>query len=349
MIEGTGERSMKIIEAEHLCKEYKRKIVKPGLAGGIQSIFNPKYNCLKAVDDVNFGIECGESVGYVGPNGSGKSTTIKMLSGVLTPTSGKVLVNGLEPIKNRIQNNRNIGVVFGNRSQLWWDVPIIESFRVLQKLYEIPQAVFDENIERFREIMGIENLLDVPERQLSLGQRMRCNITAAFLHNPKIVYLDEPTIGLDAESKQRIRKFIKQINEERKTTFIVTSHDFQDIEALCQRIILINKGKIIIDSDIESIRKDFTEIKKITVELKGGAQKVKEMLEKEGMELKASDEYHLEVQYRTAEKNPMEVINEISRYAEIEDVSVIGQDIESIIQKIVKENSGVVQTHHSPS
>lgn len=329
---------MKIIEVEHLCKEYKRKIVKPGLAGGIQSIFSPDYHTLRAVDDINFDIENGESVGYVGPNGSGKSTTIKMLSGVLTPTSGKVMVDGIEPIKNRIQNNKNIGVVFGNRSQLWWDVPIIESFRVLQKLYEIPQAVFDENIERFREIMGIEELLDVPERQLSLGQRMRCNITAAFLHNPQIVYLDEPTIGLDADSKQRIRKFIRQINEEKKTTFIVTSHDFQDIEALCQRIILINKGKILIDSDIESIRKDFTEIKKITVELKGGAKEAAQKMNREGLKLKFSDEYHLEIEYHTAEKNPIEIINEIGKYGEIADVSVVGQDIESIIQRIVKED-----------
>lgn len=331
---------MKIIEVEHLCKEYNRKIVKPGIAGGVKSFFHPEYNRLKAVDDVNFDIEYGESVGYVGPNGSGKSTTIKMLSGVLTPTSGQILVDGMEPMKNRIRNNKNIGVVFGNRSQLWWDVPVMESFRVLQKLYEIPQAVFDENIECFREIMGIEQLMDVPERQLSLGQRMRCNIAAAFLHNPKIVYLDEPTIGLDADSKQRIRQFIKQINEERKTTFIVTSHDFQDIEALCKRIILINKGKIVIDSDIESIRKDFTEIKKITLELKNGAQKVKQMVNWDGMVLKSSDEYHLAIEYRTAEKNPIEIINEIGRYGEIEDVSVVGQDIESIIQRIVKEDEG---------
>lgn len=334
---------MKIIEAEHLCKEYKRKIVKPGIAGGVQSIFHPEYSSVRAVDDVNFGIERGESVGYVGPNGSGKSTTIKMLSGVLTPTSGEVTVDGIEPIKNRIRNNKNIGVVFGNRSQLWWDVPIIESFRVIQRLYEIPQAVFDENIERFREIMGIEHLLNVPERQLSLGQRMRCNIAAAFLHNPKIVYPDEPTIGPDADSKQRIRQFIRQMNEERKTTFIVTSHDFQDIEALCRRIILINKGKIIIDSDIESIRKDFTEIKKITVELKGGAQKIAAMMNREGLHVKVSDEYHAEAEYRTAEQNSIGIINEIGKYGEIEDVSVTGQDIESIIQRIIREDVKVSQ------
>lgn len=330
---------MKMIEVQHLCKEYKRKIVQPGLIGGVKGFLTPQFDNFCAVDDINFQIERGESVGYVGPNGSGKSTTIKMLSGVLTPTSGKIIVDGIEPIKKRIQNNKQIGVVFGNRSQLWWDVPIIESFRVLQRLYEIPKPIFDENIEKFRDILGLEKLLDVPERQLSLGQRMRCNITAAFLHNPKIVYLDEPTIGLDAESKQRIRAFIKRMNEEKKTTFIVTSHDFQDIEALCKRIILINKGKIVVDSDMEHIRKEFTEFKRITVEVKKNAVEMARSSKAAGMNVKVVDDYHLEIIYRPEEKNPMEIMVELGKYGEIVDISITGQDIESIIQKIVTENN----------
>ena len=328
-----------MIEVQHLCKEYKRKIVQPGLIGGVKGFLTPQFDNFCAVDDINFQIERGESVGYVGPNGSGKSTTIKMLSGILTPTSGKIIVDGIEPIKKRIQNNKQIGVVFGNRSQLWWDVPIIESFRVLQRLYEIPKPIFEENIEKFRDILGLEKLLNVPERQLSLGQRMRCNITASFLHNPKIVYLDEPTIGLDAESKQRIRAFIKQMNEEKKTTFIVTSHDFQDIEALCKRIILINKGKIVVDSDMEHIRKEFTEFKRITVEVKKNAVEMARSSKAAGMNVKVVDDYHLEIIYRPEEKNPMEIMVELGKYGEIVDISITGQDIESIIQKIVTENN----------
>ena len=204
------------IEVNHLVKEYKRK-KDPGSVGkALASMFHPQYDVFRAVDDINFQIRKGEAVGYVGPNGSGKSTTIKMLSGVLTPTAGKVLVNGLEPSKNRMKVNKHVGVVFGNRSVLWWDVPVIESYRVLQQLYEIPENRFRQNLEEFTELMEMEELLGTPERQLSLGQKMKCNIAAAFLHDPEIVYLDEPTIGLDSESKYKIRKFIRRMNEERK-------------------------------------------------------------------------------------------------------------------------------------
>ena len=241
------------IEVSHLVKEYKRK-KDPGSVGkALASMFHPQYEILRAVDDVNFRIEKGEAVGYVGPNGSGKSTTIKMLSGVLIPTRGKVLINGMEPSKHRMKVNKHVGVVFGNRSVLWWDVPVMESYRVLQQLYEIPEERFRRNLEEFTEILEMESLLGIPERQLSLGQKMKCNIAAAFLHDTEIVYLDEPTIGLDSESKYKIRKFIRRMNEERKTTFLVTSHDFQDIESFCRRIILINHGKLVVDDKIENV------------------------------------------------------------------------------------------------
>lgn len=245
------------IEVSHLVKEYKRKRDPGSMVKALASMFHPDYERFRAVDDINFQIAKGEAVGYVGPNGSGKSTTIKMLSGVLTPTEGQVLVNGMEPTKARMKVNKKIGVVFGNRSVLWWDVPVMESYRLLQTLYEIPEERFRRNLEEFTELMEMERLLGTPERQLSLGQKIKCNIAAAFLHDPEIVFLDEPTIGLDSESKYRIRKFIKQMNEERKTTFIVTSHDFQDIESLCHRIILINHGKLVVDDHIENVRKNF--------------------------------------------------------------------------------------------
>lgn len=327
------------IEVKNLVKDYRRKRNNDNLKKSIGDIFNPKYEKFRAVDDISFSVKRGESVGYVGPNGSGKSTTIKMLSGILTPTSGIVNINGREPYKKRIENNREIGVVFGNRSLLWWDVPVIESYRLFQKLYEIPEKQFQENLEKCKEVMGIGSLLNIPERQLSLGQKMRCNIAAAFLHNPQIVYLDEPTIGLDVDSKQKIRAFIKQINEEKQTTFLVTSHDFQDIEALCKRIILINKGKVIIDSDIENIRKEFTEFKRINIELKGNVENVIKCVNWQGMLLKGYNKYHLMIEYRPEEKNPIEIMTEISKYGEIKDISIMGQDIESIIQRIVKEQS----------
>lgn len=251
--------AMSQIEVRHLVKEYKRKRNTENIAASFCSMFRPVYEVLRAVNDVNFTVEKGEAVGYVGPNGSGKSTTIKMLCGILKPTAGSITVVGRDPFTERIQNNRKIGVVFGNRSLLWWDVPVIESYRLFQRMYEIPEQRYRENLERFTEIMDLGPLLSIPERQLSLGQKMRCNIAAAFLHNPEIVYLDEPTIGLDAESKARIREFIRRMNEEERTTFIVTSHDFQDIESLCRRIVLINHGKIVVDDDMQMVSRSLTQ------------------------------------------------------------------------------------------
>ena len=210
---------MNIIEAEHLSKSYIVKEYQKGLKNNLKMIITPQYQKIKAVDDLNFSVKKGECVGYVGPNGSGKSTTIKMMCGILRPSNGKLKVNGRIPSENRIENSRDIGVVFGNRSQLWWDVPIIESFNWLKNIYDIPNNVFKENLSYFTEILHLENILKIPERQLSLGQRVKCNVAAAFLHNPQIVFLDEPTIGLDIEAKEVIRAFIRKINNDRKVTF----------------------------------------------------------------------------------------------------------------------------------
>lgn len=328
------------IEVNHLVKEYKRK-KDPGSVGkALASMFRPQYDVFRAVDDVNFQIEKGEAVGYVGPNGSGKSTTIKMLSGVLTPTAGKVLVNGLEPSKHRMKVNKHVGVVFGNRSVLWWDVPVIESYKVLQQLYEIPEKRFRQNLEEFTELMEMGQLLGTPERQLSLGQKMKCNIAAAFLHDPEIVYLDEPTIGLDSESKYKIRKFIQRMNEERKTTFIVTSHDFQDIESLCRRIILINHGKLVVDDKIENVRKNFDRRKQIRLELENNPWNKKNVFEIPGVEILHSKESELILEFDSEENNSIHIINLIAEKARILDVSINGQDIESIIRDIVKQDNG---------
>lgn len=306
----------------------------------LASMFHPQYDVFRAVDDVNFQIQKGEAVGYVGPNGSGKSTTIKMLSGVLTPTAGKVLVNGLEPSRHRMKVNKHVGVVFGNRSVLWWDVPVIESYKVLQQLYEIPERRFRQNLEEFSELMEMEQLLGTPERQLSLGQKMKCNIAAAFLHDPEIVYLDEPTIGLDSESKYKIRKFIQRMNEERRTTFLVTSHDFQDIESLCRRMILINHGKLVLDDKIEHVRKNFDRRKQIRLELEHNPWNQKTVFEIPGVGILHSQESELILEFDMEENDSISIINFISERARILDVSINGQDIESIIRDIVKRDNG---------
>lgn len=331
--------AMSQIEVRHLVKEYKRKRNTENIAASFCSMFRPDYEVLRAVNDVNFTVEKGEAVGYVGPNGSGKSTTIKMLCGILKPTAGSITVVGRDPFTERIQNNRKIGVVFGNRSLLWWDVPVIESYRLFQRMYEIPEQRYRENLERFTEIMDLGPLLSIPERQLSLGQKMRCNIAAAFLHNPEIVYLDEPTIGLDAESKARIREFIRRMNEEERTTFIVTSHDFQDIESLCRRIVLINHGKIVVDDDMQMVKQKFNTKKQIQFEVDKNPWHRQERLWMAGAEVLDMTPYSIRIEYDTSVTDSLTMIGQVSGQCEIKDVVISGRDIETIIREIIKEDN----------
>lgn len=329
------------IEVKNLVKEYKRKRTPEGLLGSLGSMFHAEYEVLRAVDDIDFSLDKGEAVGYVGPNGSGKSTTIKMLCGILHPTSGQIRINGLNPNKERMKNNKNIGVVFGNRSLLWWDVPVIESYKLFQKLYEIPKQRFDDNLAKYVEIMDIGSLLHVPERQLSLGQKMRCNIAAAFLHNPEIVYLDEPTIGLDTESKRSIRECIRRVNEEEKTTFIVTSHDFQDIEMICRRIILINHGKLVVDSEMQKVKHDFNREKLIKFEVENNPWYNVRAFEMDGVKVVSETPYELQMEYDTEKADSIKIINELSKSCDIRDIIISGRDIESIIRDIIKrDNAG---------
>lgn len=226
---------MAFIRVDRLSKQYKRQVRSEGLGGAIKDLFNRKYDTKTAVDQISFAIEKGEVVGYIGPNGAGKSTTIKMLSGILVPSSGIVEVGGIVPYKQRKQYTRNIGVVFGQRTQLWWDIPVSESFRMMKYMYKISDKQFDQNMEMFTDILDIQSFMHTAVRQLSLGQRMRADLCAALLHNPDILYLDEPTIGLDVVVKEKIRDFIKEVNKERQTTVILTTHDMSDIEKLCYR------------------------------------------------------------------------------------------------------------------
>ena len=238
-----------IIEIKNVSKEFKVLNRHEGLKGSFQDLFSRDYKIIRAVDNISMNIEQGEIVGYLGPNGAGKSTTIKMMTGVLEPTSGEILVGGNVPYKNRTKNAQEIGVVFGQRSQLWWSLPLVESFRILKDIYQISDADYESILEIYRSLVDLEPLLHKPVRQMSLGQRTLSDILAAFLHNPKIVFLDEPTIGLDVSMKSKIRTLIKALNKERNTTVILTTHDMGDVDALCKRIVIIDHGKMLGEVD----------------------------------------------------------------------------------------------------
>ena len=245
------------IVMKNVVKEFKVLNRHEGLKGSLKDLFSRDYKTVTAVDNISINIKPGEIVGYLGPNGAGKSTTIKMMTGVLEPTSGEILVNGTVPYKNRTRNAENIGVVFGQRSQLWWSLPLIESFKLLKEIYLIPTPDYNRMIEFYRELADMDSLLHKPVRQMSLGQRTLSDILAAFLHNPKIVFLDEPTIGLDVAMKAKIRELIKGLNKEKNTTVILTTHDMGDVDALCQRIVIIDHGSMIYDNDIEHLKHYF--------------------------------------------------------------------------------------------
>lgn len=256
-----------MIAMENVCKSYRIAKRNAGFLEACKALFHREYEVVDALKSVSFTISDGEMVGYIGPNGAGKSSTIKILSGILTPDSGTVLVDGRTPWKNRIEHVQRIGVVFGQRSQLWWDVPVIDSFELIKDIYSIPNQIYRENLEELTETLHLGELLRTPVRQLSLGQRMRCELAASLLHSPKILFLDEPTIGLDAVSKLAVREFVKTHNETHGTTVILTTHDMQDIEALTKRIILIGKGQILMDGTLEDIRRGGESIDETLAEL----------------------------------------------------------------------------------
>lgn len=259
-----------MIEVKGVRKYYKIAKRDKGFAKTIQNLFYRKYEIKKAVDEISFTIKKGESVGFIGPNGAGKSTTIKMLSGILYPDEGQINVNGFIPYKQRKQYVKNIGVVFGQKSQLHWDLPLIESFELMKYIYKIPQEKYDENLEKFVKLLDMERFLHQPVRQLSLGEKMRGDIVAALLHSPEIVFFDEPTIGLDVVAKEKIREFIKYMNQTEETTIIFTTHDMQDIEKVCERLIIIDEGKKVYDGKVEDIKTMYAHTKTVELLLEDG-------------------------------------------------------------------------------
>lgn len=277
---------MSFIEVKNICKDYKIAKMEPGLTGAFKSLFHREYTVREAVKDICFSIERGEIVGYIGPNGAGKSTTLKMLSGILIPTSGEIRVNGIIPYKSRKENSKHIGVVFGQRSQLYWDLPVSDTFDLYESLYEIPKERFEKNKKFYVDLLEMGDFMGQPVRQLSLGQKMKANIAIALLHEPYVLYLDEPTIGLDVTSKKILRESIKLINEEKKTTIMLTTHDMDDIEAVCQRLILINKGQKLFDGTLQAFRSRFEDSFILKLEFEDNTP---QWVEKEGFSLVESD------------------------------------------------------------
>lgn len=277
-----------VISLSHVSKEFKVLNRREGLKGSLKDLFSRDYKIINAVNDVSLNIGRGEIVGYLGPNGAGKSTTIKMMTGVLEPTSGEILVNDRIPYRNRTANAQDIGVVFGQRSQLWWSLPVIESFKILKDIYQVSDKNFQNMMELYEELVDIEGLLHKPVRQMSLGQRTLSDILAAFLHNPSVVFLDEPTIGLDVSMKSKIRDLIKALNQEKETTVILTTHDMGDVDALCKRIVIIDKGKMLYDNTIEHLRSFFGAYRTLKLRLEDDASELtEEALKKTAAELES--------------------------------------------------------------
>lgn len=327
---------MSIIEVKDLVKTYKTIEKEDGLIGYFKNLIKPKYKEFTAVKGINFNIEEGELVGYIGENGAGKSTTIKMLTGLLTPTSGNVKVNGLIPNEKRIENNKNIGAVFGQKTQLWWDLPVIESFRLVKKMYKVPENEYRKNLKKFTEILELEDLLDKQVKNLSLGQKMRCEIAATFLHNPKIVYLDEPTIGLDVLVKENIRKFIKEINKEKNTTVILTTHDLKDIEDVCDRIILLDKGQIIYDGEKQKFKDTYGKYITAQFVIKDKNSNIANNIKLNDIDILEETDNNLKLKFSHDETTIMKVMEEISKYCIIEDIHMKEAELEDILKEIFK-------------
>ncbi len=325
-----------MITVKDLRKDFIKYERKPGLIGSIKSFFNAKKIITKAVDGVSFTINEGEIVGYIGPNGAGKSTTIKMLAGILTPTSGSILVNGIVPAKDRIRNAFNIGVVFGQRTQLWWDLPLNESFTILKEIYNVSEADFKERMKFFNEILDINSFIKSPVRTLSLGQRMRADIAAALLHNPKILFLDEPTIGLDVVAKMKMREAIKHMNKTFMTTVILTTHDLDDIEELCSRIIMIDKGKIMYEGSLDEIKDVYGYMKTIKFEC-AEAVEVPDLspLGLAPADLSAEADFRtLTIRFNKHRLNVSEITDFVLKRYKVLDMSVSEPPIETLVANI---------------
>lgn len=331
-----------MIDVQNLCKEFKSSKKYPGLRGAVKSLFTTETVIKKAVQDVSFHINEGEIVGYIGSNGAGKSTTIKMMTGILVPTSGKCLVGGIEPYKHRTENAKHIGAVFGQRTQLWWDLPLTETFSVLKEIYQVSDADFKMRMSFINDVLGIKEFENNTVRTLSLGQRMRADLGAALIHNPKVLYLDEPTIGLDVVVKDKIRRAILEMNKEYKTTVLLTTHDMQDIETLCQHIIIIDDGRKIYDGTQEDLKEAYEAATKLTLKVDSPEMiSATDLLSnfklgKERMKLDINGN-KIEVIFYKNDISVTDIMAYIMKFTNISDLTTADVDLASIIKKIYEK------------
>ena len=331
-----------MIHVENLRKEFKKTIKEPGLKGSVKGLFHPKHEMIAAVDDISFHVPKGEILGFIGPNGAGKSTVIKMLTGILTPTSGSCMINGKNPTADRKKYVKEIGVVFGQRTQLWWDLPLRETYGVLKEIYEVSDKDFKKKMAFLNEVLELDDFIGSPVRTLSLGQRMRADIAASLLHSPKVLFLDEPTIGLDVVVKNNIRNAIMEINRTEKTTVILTTHDISDIELLCSRIVMVDKGKKVYDGSLDALKSKYGIMRELDfVPEEGDGFSAEEF--RKGISLKGED-FKLENQngkYKVrfnSEKLPVkDMLTYMLSGTDAKDITIRDADIEEIIRRLYKE------------
>jgi len=334
---------MSLIHIDKLSKHFKVLNRREGLGGAVRDLFSGDYRTVEAVAGISFDIEAGEIVGYIGPNGAGKSTTIKMMTGILKPTGGVIQVNGLMPYENRIRQAQIMGVVFGQRTQLWWDLPVIESFKILKEIYKVDDKTFDDHMGMFNELVGLKALYSQQVRTLSLGQRMLCDITASFLHNPQVVFLDEPTIGLDISIKAKIRSVIQELNRVRQTTIILTTHDLGDVEALCKRIIIIDKGKILYDGDIKQVNALFGAYRTLKLQIDDFTESTLTALREKfderfsgdhGITIAETEEFWTDVTIDQARTHLSDVLGVVMTNFPVYDVRIVEISMESVVKQI---------------
>jgi len=324
---------MPLISVVQLCKEFKVLRHHRGALGAVRNLFTHDYRVVKAVEDVTFSIERGELVGYLGPNGAGKSTTLKMLTGILVPTSGEILVSGRVPWRERKAHVARIGAVFGQRNTLWWDLPVIESFDLLRHIYRIPAETYRRNFDRFREMLALDDFINTPVRSLSLGQLMRANLAAALLHDPDVLFLDEPTIGLDVVAKERIRQFIRQMNRERGMTVILTTHDLSDVEKLCERVMMIDQGRLLFDGQLEELRRRFGGERELVVDFAEDYPDVSV----EGARVIERDGPRVTYRFTRDGSTASDLIGRLSARYRLLDLSVREPEIEATVRRIYEE------------
>jgi ABC-2 type transport system ATP-binding protein len=324
-----------MIEVTDLVKEFRTFERKEGIGGALRNLFSREYKILRAVDGISFQIGRGEMVGYIGPNGAGKSTTIKMLTGILVPSSGTVVSNAFSPWHDRSRYANTIGAVFGQRTQLWWDIAVVESFRLLKEIYGVSDSDYAARMKEFDEVLELGKYLHTPVRKLSLGERMRCDVAAALIHNPPLVFLDEPTIGLDIVAKESIRAFLKHVNRDYGTTMLLTTHDLSDIEELCPRLMIIDKGKLLFDGALEQLKRRLWRESAVKIDVKN--QQQAQLLAQSnfaGVTIEKRGELSYALKFDREKHSNAEVMREVLNRVDVRDIAIEEQSIEDVVKRI---------------